>query len=62
VLLLPPKAADAGTRSAEWAALRAAGATELHLYHLGLASTRRLDVAAEALNGLALNGLRAEAP
>jgi hypothetical protein len=59
VLLLPPKAADAGTRSAEWAALRAAGATELHLYHLGLASTRRLDVAAEALNGLALKGLRA---
>jgi hypothetical protein len=52
VLLLPPKAADAGPMSAEWAALLAAGTSELHLYHLGLASTRRLDAAARAVQEL----------
>ena len=49
VLLLPPKAADAGSMAREWAALLEAGSSELHLYHLGLASTRRLDAAAGAL-------------
>jgi hypothetical protein len=52
VLMLPPKTADAGSMSEEWEALMAAGSSELHLYHLGLASTRRLSAATHALKGL----------
>lgn len=49
VLALPPKPADAGTMFQEWASLIAAGSAELHVYHLGLASSRRLNAAAKAV-------------
>jgi hypothetical protein len=51
VLVLPPKAADAAAMASEWRALLDAGSSELHVYHLGLASTRRLTAAADALDG-----------
>lgn len=49
VLILPPKTADAEALGDEWAALLNAGSRELHVYHLGLASTRRIEAAADAL-------------
>ncbi|QCO96837.1 hypothetical protein FCN77_02785 [Arthrobacter sp. 24S4-2] len=49
VLALPPKSADSRALSQEWKALLDGGCTELHLYHLGLASTRRREAAAGAL-------------
>ncbi|RAX17858.1 hypothetical protein DC347_03775 [Pseudarthrobacter sp. AG30] len=52
VLALPPKAPDGGGLAGEWGALHAAGADELHVYHLGLASTRRLSAISAALAGL----------
>jgi hypothetical protein len=36
----------------EWEALLEAGSSELHVYHLGLASTARLDVAANAVHSV----------
>jgi hypothetical protein len=52
VLALPPKASDGGGLASEWGALYAAGADELHVYHLGLASTRRLSAISQALTSL----------
>lgn len=52
VLALPPKAPDGGGLAGEWGALHAAGADELHVYHLGLASTRRLSAISQALESL----------
>lgn len=49
VTVLPPAAADASALAAKWAVLREAGAHELHLYHLGLASEQRLRATREAL-------------
>jgi len=49
VLALPPKPCDGGGLAGEWGALHAAGADELHVYHLGLASTRRLKAISEAV-------------
>jgi hypothetical protein len=50
VLVLPPKTADVAAMAREWRAFLAAGSSELHVYHLGLASTRRLNAAADALS------------
>ncbi|WP_052260006.1 hypothetical protein [Pseudarthrobacter phenanthrenivorans] len=50
VLALPPKASDGGTLAREWGTLAGAGAGELHVYHLGLASNRRLAALSEAVN------------
>jgi hypothetical protein len=50
VLALPPKASDGGTLAREWGTLASAGAGELHVYHLGLASNRRLAALSEAVN------------
>jgi len=52
VLALPPKESDGGVLSREWGRLHAAGADELHVYHLGLASTRRLAAISQALANL----------
>ncbi|NUT70987.1 hypothetical protein [Pseudarthrobacter sp. C4D7] len=52
VLALPPKTPDGGGLAKEWAALHAAGADELHVYHLGLASTRRLSAISQAVANL----------
>ncbi|WP_427115699.1 hypothetical protein [Pseudarthrobacter scleromae] len=52
VLVLPPKPAEAGALSREWGALLEAGSSELHVYHLGLASSGRLDAAAEAVQSV----------
>lgn len=52
VLALPPKSSDGGALASEWGALHAAGAEELHVYHLGLASTRRLSAISQALERL----------
>lgn len=49
VTVLPPEPVDASVLADKWNALIGAGATELHLYHLGLASAPRLDAAREAL-------------
>ncbi|ACL40067.1 conserved hypothetical alanine-rich protein [Pseudarthrobacter chlorophenolicus A6] len=49
VLALPPKTYDGGGLASEWRALAEAGADELHVYHLGLASTRRLGAIGEAV-------------
>lgn len=49
VLALPPKSADSRALWQEWKALLDEGCTELHLYHLGLASTRRREAVAGAL-------------
>lgn len=54
VLVLPPKPSDAESMAREWDTLFAAGSSELHLYHLGLASTARLNAAVEALECLPL--------
>ncbi|MFF1879937.1 hypothetical protein ACFVVC_00530 [Pseudarthrobacter sp. NPDC058196] len=52
VLALPPKAPDGGGLAGEWGALHASGADELHVYHMGLASTRRLSAISQALSRL----------
>jgi hypothetical protein len=52
VLVLPPKPAEAAALAREWEALLEAGSSELHVYHLGLASTARLDVAANAVHSV----------
>ncbi|PSK97800.1 hypothetical protein CLV63_107193 [Murinocardiopsis flavida] len=52
VTVLPPHPADPEQLGGHWAALRAAGADDLHIYHAGLASTARLDAAAAALAAL----------
>ncbi|MCD4850537.1 hypothetical protein LN996_06910 [Arthrobacter sp. AK01] len=52
VLVLPPKPADAEALAHEWDALLDAGSSELHVYHLGLASTGRLDAAARGIRFL----------
>jgi hypothetical protein len=57
VLVLPPKPSDAGSMAREWDTLYAAGSNELHLYHLGLASTARLNAAVEALGCLPAKAL-----
>ncbi|SDT34282.1 hypothetical protein SAMN04489743_2504 [Pseudarthrobacter equi] len=56
VLALPPKRADAGHLAAEWESLAEAGADELHVYHLGLASTRRLGAIGGAVTMLRDDG------
>ncbi|WP_457946976.1 hypothetical protein ACTAQI_15310 [Pseudarthrobacter sp. alpha12b] len=61
VLVLPPKAASASSLAQEWGELVGAGSRELHVYHLGLASTQRLDAAARVIRKLGDPG-RAEAP
>lgn len=53
VLVLPPKAADARDMAREWRVLLGAGSSELHIYHLGLASTVRLDAASNAAQNVA---------
>ena len=53
VLVLPPKAATASSLAQEWGELIGAGSRELHVYHLGLASTQRLDAAARVIRKLA---------
>jgi hypothetical protein len=49
VLALPPKTSDGGALAEEWSAILRAGASELHVYHLGLASTRRLGALSDAI-------------
>jgi hypothetical protein len=49
VLALPPKVSDGGVLAREWSTLLDAGASELHVYHLGLASNRRLHAIADAI-------------
>ena len=46
VSLLPPAPPSASDLARRWAGLLDAGAEELHLYHLGLASAQRLRAAA----------------
>jgi hypothetical protein len=50
--ILPPAVPHSETLLSHWTSLIRAGASELHLYHGGLASTSRLDAAANALAGL----------
>jgi hypothetical protein len=52
VTALPPVPADAETLATHWRSLLAAGATELHIYHAGLASDRRLAAVRTALASL----------
>ncbi|WP_285240151.1 hypothetical protein [Pseudarthrobacter sp. MEB009] len=52
VLALPPKPADGGDLATQWQALVESGAAELHVYHLGLASTRRLHAIGDALGAI----------
>jgi hypothetical protein len=52
LLILPPKAACASSLALEWGELIGAGSQELHVYHLGLASTARLDASTKALEQL----------
>lgn len=56
VLALPPKSYDGGGLASEWRALAEAGAEELHVYHLGLASTRRLSAIGGAVTMLRDDG------
>lgn len=49
VLVLPPKTPDAGGFAQNWAALADAGSSELHVYHLGLASSSRLKAVGAAV-------------
>ncbi len=49
VLVLPPKTPDAGGFVQNWAALADAGSSELHVYHLGLASSSRLKAVGAAV-------------
>ena len=52
MLVLPPKAADPGAIAQEWRVLLGAGSSELHVYHLGLASTTRLNAASHAVKNV----------
>lgn len=52
VLALPPRPADGATLAAEWQQYLDAGASELHVYHPGLASQPRLDAIKDALTRL----------
>jgi hypothetical protein len=49
VTVLPPVPPDAHVLAEHWRTLIEAGAEELHLYHAGLASDRRLDVLRKAI-------------
>ncbi|GAA5066155.1 hypothetical protein HNP84_001196 [Thermocatellispora tengchongensis] len=53
VTVLPPRPADAAALAGHWRRLREAGASELHVYHAGLASAARLEAAAAALRATA---------
>lgn len=48
--VLPPAPPDADVLAEHWQKLVAAGADELHLYHAGLASDRRLDAMRKAID------------
>jgi hypothetical protein len=50
VTVLPPVPPHADVLAAHWQNLVAAGADELHLYHAGLASDRRLDALRKAID------------
>ncbi|WP_181133526.1 hypothetical protein [Rathayibacter sp. AY2B7] len=50
--VLPPTPIDVQQAARHWSALLEAGATELHLYHAGLASEARLDLLEAALDQL----------
>lgn len=52
VLALPPKPADGEELLEEWLAYAEAGVEEFHLYHAGLASSRRLDALRHAVAGI----------
>lgn len=52
VLVLPPKATDPDAIAQEWRVLLGAGSSELHVYHLGLASTTRLNAASHAVKNV----------
>ena len=52
VTALPPMPAHADTLATHWQSLLAAGATELHIYHAGLASDRRLAALRAAIASL----------
>jgi hypothetical protein len=52
VLTLPPRPADGAALAAEWQQYLDAGASELHVYHPGLASQARLDAIKDALSGI----------
>jgi hypothetical protein len=52
VLALPPRPADGAALAAEWRQYLDAGASELHVYHPGLASQGRLDAIKDALSRL----------
>ena len=52
VLALPPRPADGASLAAEWQQYLDEGASELHLYHAGLASLGRLDAVRHALSRL----------
>ncbi|GAA0924073.1 hypothetical protein GCM10009554_02570 [Kribbella koreensis] len=52
VTALPPVPPDAEVLAAHWQSLLAAGATDLHIYHAGLASDRRLAAVRTALASL----------
>jgi hypothetical protein len=49
VLALPPRPVDGEALAAEWRQYLVAGASELHVYHAGLASRGRLDAIRDAL-------------
>ncbi|GAA3474868.1 hypothetical protein [Nonomuraea roseola] len=51
-LFLPPKPADEAQLAESFTAYAKAGADELHLYHVGLASPARLDTLARALRAV----------
>ncbi|GAA3432005.1 hypothetical protein [Kutzneria kofuensis] len=52
VLALPPRPVDGAALAAEWRQYLDAGASELHVYHPGLASQGRLDAIKDALSRL----------
>jgi len=52
VLALPPRPVDGAALAAEWRQYLDAGASELHVYHPGLASQGRLDAIKDALTRL----------
>jgi len=55
VTVLPPAAPHADVLAEHWRTLVAAGADELHLYHAGLASDRRLDAMRKAIDAVTTN-------
>ncbi|ADB33983.1 hypothetical protein Kfla_4967 [Kribbella flavida DSM 17836] len=52
VTALPPVPAHAETLATHWQSLLSAGATDLHIYHAGLASTSRLTAIREAIEAV----------